>query len=178
MPSVRNRKYLPSLQPTPHTITAQQKTGCHCPAPRTYWSNSDLSELSVQWYLLAVFDSIFQTISVLDSTLLLCGSNNPWSQKYPGDWLRRRPVSECGQAFHMPWGWASFTMMREFLCKVCNPQIQGPAPIKVRVNKDLQKAISFKTALKLGFTFLTVFLKVRLLLTWNKEDILQDTLRV
>lgn len=69
-------------------------------------------------------------------------------------------------------------MMREFLCKVCNPQTQGPAPIKVRVNKDLQTAISFKTALKLGFTLLAVFLKVRLLLTWNKEDILQGTLRV
>lgn len=65
--------------------------------------------------------------------------------------------------------------MRELLCEVCDPQTRGPAPIKVGVNKDLQTAISSKTALQLGFTFLAVFLEVRVLPTWNKEDILQDT---
>lgn len=34
--------------------------------------------------LALLFAWIFQTMSVLDSALLLCGSNNPWAQKYAG----------------------------------------------------------------------------------------------
>jgi hypothetical protein len=71
-----------------------------------------------------LFAWIFQTVSVPDCTLLLCGSNNPWSQKYPREWLPWRPGYECGQSFHMPSGWAIFAMMRDFLFKFSNPQTQ------------------------------------------------------